>query len=161
MVSKQIATTFDHRRPKGFTLVEILIVVVIMAILAGTVISLLENTADDAKSSSLKHSMSVVQSQLELYRMDHLSQYPTIQNNALPQLINATNAKGDIGTAGSAYPYGPYLIEAPRNPYDGNTRVTAVSKPGAVPTGVVDSSGGWQYDATTGGFWPNNAEYYK
>ena len=53
-----------HRqRNAGFTLIEVLLVVVIMAILAGTVISSFLGTADDAKTSSLQHNLSVVEVQ--------------------------------------------------------------------------------------------------
>lgn len=161
MASKRGLATLKRRLSAGFTLVEVLIVVVIMAILAGTIISRFLDTTDDAKTSTLEHNMSVVQVQIELYRTQHLHQYPTIQDHALPQLISATNAAGEIGTAGTTHPLGPYLVEAPTNPFDGSKNVSAVSKAGEKPAGVADSSGGWQYDVTNGRFWPNNPEYYK
>jgi len=120
-----------------------------------------QNVTDDAKNSSLKHTLHVVETQLEIYRSQHANSYPTIQDNSLPQLTSATNADGSIGTAGSNYPFGPYLLESPMNPYDGSTKVTAVATAGQKPTAVVGSLGGWQYDVSNGTFWPNNAEYFK
>lgn len=150
-----------RRRQAGFTLIEVLIVVAIMAILASTIISRFTGTADDAKTSSLKHNRHTVEALLEVYHVQHLNRYPTIQDNALPQLTNATNAAGEIGASGPSYPFGPYVIEPPVNPFDGSKNVTAVAVSGKQPTAVVGSLGGWQYDETTGAFWPNNAEWYK
>src|SRR5664280_2516019 len=98
-----------HRRNVGFTLIEVLIVVVIMAVLAGSMIPRFLGTADDAKTSTLSHNLHVMEAQFEIYRAQHLNQYPTIQGNALPQLTSATNAAGEIGSSGSPYPFGPYL----------------------------------------------------
>jgi general secretion pathway protein G len=150
-----------RRRSMGFTLIEVLIVVVIMAILAGTMIPRFLGTADDAKASTLNHNLHVVEAQLEIYRAQHRNQYPTIQDHGLPQLTSATDASGAIGASGAEYLFGPYLIEAPMNPYDGSTKVTPVAVPGQKPTGIVGQLGGWQYDATTGVLWPNHSKYYQ
>ncbi len=150
-----------RQRHTGFTLIEVLIVVVIMAILAGTLIPRFLNTAEDAKSASLSHSLHVLESQIEMYRAQHLNQYPTIQENTLPQLTKSTNATGETGTSKSDYPLGPYLLEAPMNPYDGSKNVVEVAVQGQKPTAVVGNLGGWQYDPSTGAVYPNNAEYYR
>jgi general secretion pathway protein G len=151
----------QSRHNAGFTLIEVLIVVVIMATLAGTIIPAYLTSADDAKTSSLKHNLHVIEAQLEIYRAQHLNHYPTIQNNALPQLTSSTNAAGEIGQPGPNYPFGPYIMEAPMNPFDGSKMVFPVAVSGQKPTGVIGTLGGWQYDPVTGAFWPNNPEYYK
>jgi len=115
----------------------------------------------DAKESTLKHNLHVMQSQIQLYRLSHQGRRPVIQDNGLPQLSNATNEGGEIGAPGPAYPFGPYVAAIPANPFDGSGKVTAVASPGQRPTGVVGSLGGWQYDSTTGAVWPNHPEYYK
>jgi len=149
------------RNSSGFTLIEVLLVVIILAILAGMMITRFLDVADDAKQSSLKHNLAVLETQLEIYRAQHLNTYPKIVNNALPQLTNATNAQGEIGPPGPDYPFGPYLLEPPMNPYDGSKAVVPVEKNGERPTGVVGKLGGWQYDETTGAVWPNNPEAYQ
>jgi general secretion pathway protein G len=152
---------FHCRRNAGFTLIEVLLVVVILAVLAGSIIPRFLGTADDAKTSSLKHNLHVMEAQLEVYRAQHLNRYPAIQDNALPQLTSATNAAGEMGASGPNYPLGPYIIEAPMNPFDGSKKVAAVVVPGQKPARVVGTLGGWQFDESTGALWPNNAEYYK
>ena len=161
MVLDRGQSIIHRQRNAGFTLIEVLLVVVIMAILAGTVISSFLGTADDAKTSSLQHNLSVVEVQLEVYRAQHLNCYPTIQNNAMPQLSSATNAAGETGASGPQYPLGPYVTEPPMNPFDGSKTVVPVAVPGQKPIAVVGTLGGWQYDESTGAFWPNNPEYYK
>jgi general secretion pathway protein G len=154
-------STICHRHRAGFTLIEVLIVVIILSILAATIIPRYLSTADDAKQSSLNHNLHVMEAQFEIYRAQHLNTYPTITNNSLPQLTSPTNANGEIGAAGPLYPFGPYVLEPPMNPYDGSMKVTPAAVPGQKPGGVVGNLGGWQYDVSNGAFWPNNPEYYR
>jgi prepilin-type N-terminal cleavage/methylation domain-containing protein len=149
-------------RCRGFTLIEVLIVVVILAVLAALIIPHYADLSQSAKDSTLKHNMHTMQSQIGLYRTDHREKYPTIQDNDLPQLTRATNGQGEIGLPGEEHPYGPYLVGGlPPNPFDGSNKVTAVAKAGQQPTAAVGKLGGWQYDVTNAALWPNHAEYYR
>lgn len=150
------------RRRGAFTLIEVLIVVVIMAVLAATIIPQFSSSTNDAKESSLKFNMHSLRSQIEMYKVHHLGQYPDeITDGALPQLTKATNAGGDTGTLGDKdYPYGPYIDnELPANPFNGMNTVVEVDLAGEAPT-AVSGDGGWQYDPKTGAIWPNNAEFF-
>jgi general secretion pathway protein G len=144
------------RRHSGFTLVEVLIVVVIMAVLAATIIPQFSASTEDAKVSSLKFNVHTLRNQVELYKVHHFGSVPVITSGGLPQLTSATNADGVVGT-GSAYPFGPYLVGGiPMNPFNNsNTVVQATTVP---PTAVVGTAG-WQYDAATGRIWANTADY--
>jgi len=152
----------SSRRRNAFTLIEVLIVVVIMAVLAATIIPQFSSSSKDAKQSALKFDVHTLRSQIELYKVHHLGSLPTVQNNSLPQLVQYTNASGGTSaTSDAAHPYGPYINgELPRNPFDGQNRVVSVSLGGVAPTAVADAAGGWQYDPATGHIWPNNAEYF-
>lgn len=145
------------RKNKAFTLIEVLIVVVIMAVLAATVIPQFASSTTDAKESSLKFNMHTLRSQIELYKIHHGS-YPTLDaNNSLPQLLEKTDAAGNPDDSGE---FGPYVDgDIPANPFDGVNSVYATTE--TSPGAVVNSNGGWQYNATTGGIWPNNAEYWS
>lgn len=147
-------------RKWGFTLIEILIVVVIMAILAATIIPQLSSSTDDARESTLNFNRQSLRTQIELYRIHHNGRLPEVQNEGLPQLTSMTNAQGQIGT-GEGYPFGPYIEAIPTNPFDGKSRVVAVNLGGAQPTAVADGNGGWQYDPNTGAIWPNNPEFFQ
>ena len=142
-------------RRSGFTLIEVLIVVVIMAVLAATIIPQFSASTDDAKDSSLRFNMHTLRSQIELYKIHH-NTYPAISDGKLPQLTSATNAGGTVGT-GDSFPYGPYIAdELPGNPYNNNDN-TVVAGDGSA---VVEGGAGWQYNAATGGIWPNSTEYF-
>ena len=144
------------RNRRAFTLIEVLIVIVIMAVLAATIIPQFSSSTTDAMESSLKFNMHTMRSQIELYKIHHLGNYPTIQAASLPQLTGATNVSGTVGDAGADFPYGPYVDnELPANPFNNSSDVTA-----GTGAAFIDDGTGWQYDATTGGIWPNNEEYY-
>lgn len=145
----------------GFTLIEVLIVVVLVAVLAATVIPRFGSSTEDAKQSALEYNLKVMRSQIDVYEAHHFGAYPTIQGNDLPQLTGATNLRGEIGTPGPDYPFGPYVDQAlPVNPFDDSNKVTAVAVAGQRPTRPVGDLGGWLYDESTGAIWPNHAEYY-
>ena len=146
-----------RRRNTAFTLIEVLLVVVIMAVLAGSILPRFLGTADDAKTSSLKHNLHVIEAQLEIYRAQHLNQYPTIQDNALPQLTGATNAAGEIGASGPGYPFA-VRHRAAHNPLTGQEGA-AVAVPGRNPRAwSVRSAAG--NDQSTGAFC-RTTQYYQ
>lgn len=139
----------DARHRNAFTLIEVLIVVVIMAVLAATVIPQFSSSTQDAMESSLEFNAHTMRSQIELYKVHH-GKYPEIIGGSLPQLTGATNVEGDPGDPGDEFPFGPYIDgDLPTNPFNNlNTVIDG--------TGTPDGSSGWQYDATTGGIWPNH-----
>ena len=146
----------DHR-VGGFTLIEVLIVVVIMAVLAATIIPQFSSSTTDAKESALQYNLHTIRSQVEMYKVQHLSEYPKLAT-FVDQMTNATDIDGNVVANG---PYGPYIIgDLAANPFNNSNEVVAVATPGVEPVAVVAGGAGWQYDETTGGFYPNNPEAY-
>ena len=142
---------------RGFTLIEVLIVVVIMAVLAATIIPQFSSSTKDAQTSSVKFNAHSLRSQIELYKAHHLGNYPEIRDASLPQLTKATDVHGNtVDVPDAGHPYGPYLAEIPTNPFNNLNTVAAVSTPGTPPT-TGSGASGWQYDKTTGGLWPNHS----
>ena len=136
----------------GFTLVEVLIVVVIMAILAATIIPQFSDSTKDAKSNTSKFNLHTIRSQIELFKSQHDGMVPTNLND----LTLKTNTAGQTGTT-AAYPYGPYLQELPANPFTGSQTVSAASS--NPPTAASGSAtAGWLYHAGSGGVWIDNAD---
>jgi general secretion pathway protein G len=146
-----------HRYP-GFTLIEVLIVVVIMAVLAATIIPQFTSSTTDAKKSARDFNAHSLQAQIELYRIDHNGTYPAIISADLPQLTSATNLAGDrVAQPDATHPFGPYVLgsQLPKNSFNGSAAVVA-----GAGAGPGSDTAGWQYNATTGQVWPNDTQYW-
>ena len=65
-----------NSRQRGFTLLEIIVVITIIAILAAYIAPKVAGRADDARISKVKNDIQVLESALELYRLDNFK-YPT------------------------------------------------------------------------------------
>jgi general secretion pathway protein G len=145
-------------RRNAFTLIEVLIVVIIMAVLAATIIPQFSSSTSDAKNSSLKFNLHTIRSQIEMYKIHHSGKVPVLATFA-DQMTKATNIDGN--TTGANLIYGPYFQgQVPANPFNNSNVLVAVATAGKEPTAIVAGGAGWQYDVTTGGFYPNNSEYY-
>jgi prepilin-type N-terminal cleavage/methylation domain-containing protein len=98
------------RKNTGFTLVEILIVVIILGILAAIVIPQFTEASNDARVSAVVSDLQTVRSQIELFKVQHLDQYPgSVNGAAIPSgaalvaaMTSKTNNTGAIDAAGTA-----------------------------------------------------------
>lgn len=133
------------RKLSGFTLVEILIVVVILGILAAIVIPQFTSASETAKASSLVTQLQSIRSQLELYQIQHNGDYPTAAQMA--QFLNLTIATDVLGAAG--IDYGPYLMKAPANPFTAGVLGIEVAA-GSGALGVATAAVGWVYNDVNG-----------
>lgn len=134
---------------KGFSLVEILIVVVLLAILAAIVIPQVSNATQDARTTALLSNLQTIRSRLEVYKVQHRDRYP--DERFVEQMVQYTDEAGDVNDVPDPdYPLGPYLCAIPPNPFSGDTTVEIVT--GTTPFVAPDEDGGWWYNATTGEF---------
>lgn len=133
------------RARSGFTLVEILIVVIILGILAAIVIPEFSDASTQAKESSLKSNLQAMRSQIELYKIQHNDNAPAF-TTFVAQMTETSNVAGE--TSGSklrdgTYPLGPYLQQMPVNPFNNDATLDNSTVAG-------DGIGGWEYDELTG-----------
>ncbi len=147
-------------RRTAFTLIEVLIVVIIMALLAATIIPQFSSSTSDAKKSSLNFNLHTMRSQIDMYKINHNGTPPKLATFA-DQMTKKTDIDGTVNN--SSGKYGPYFqAPIPQNPYNNsNALVTYTASPtGTPPTGSADSgASGWQYDQTDGAFYPNHTGY--
>ena len=121
---------------KGFTLVELMIVVSILAILAALVIPKFTDASVKAQSSATLDTLRAARTALERYKLDHQDQYPGI-DDLWSALIVKTDQDGTPNANGD---YGPYIKSAPVNPFTDSSTVAAF--------GAGDATDGWEYDTT-------------
>jgi general secretion pathway protein G len=150
-------TTLKYRFPRtGFTLVEVLIVVVIMAILAAAIIPQFTDSTKDAHASTIAHNLRTLRSQIQLYRAQHNSLNPSA---TLIELTQSTNPAGTQGI-GANYPLGPYIRQIPLNPITKSSAVKSITNDPAVAGDVTSGGAGWLYNATTGNVWIDHADHF-
>ena len=131
---------------KGFTLIEILIVVIILGILAAIVIPNFSSASSDARHSALASSVQSLRMQVEAYRIQHKDKLPP-PDQFWTLLTSVTDSDGNMPPAAGETQYGPYMSEAIHNSLNSlNSVVDGTVAPG----GQVSGNCGYQYDYTAG-----------
>jgi general secretion pathway protein G len=148
-----------NRSNKGFTLVEILIVVVILGILAAIVIPQFSQASSEARESAVKSNLQMVRSQIALYKIQHNETLPG--SHADKNFIEALTEISDVAGADATSGYGPYMQKFPDNAVVelGNVIAEIVidtTVGGGTPTVVDPAVDGWFYNTDTGNFFALN-----
>ena len=100
-----------QRRARGFTLIEIMVVVVIMGILASLVVPKLIARTGESKVAAAKVDIATVMQALKLYRLDN-QRDPTTE-----QGLRALVEKPTTGPAANGWKAGGYLEKMPKDPW--------------------------------------------
>ncbi len=150
-----------NHRNKGFTLVEILIVVIILGILAAIVIPQFTEASNDARESALASDLQTLRSQIELYKIQHLDCHPGdttgngVADDAANFVADLTGQTDKLGAAGTDF--GPYLQQFPSNPFIADAaNAKAVTLGAAAP---ANAGNGWHFNTTTGKISPDDADH--
>ena len=138
------------RAKSGFTLVEILIVVVILGILAAIVIPQFTDASTEARTSSLCSDLQTLRSQIELYKIQHSDSLAAITDDAsfIVAMTKFTDIKGVICAEQKPGDgrYGPYVSKIPKNPFNDKSSVRV--EIGASTAGT--DADGWVLNTDTG-----------
>ncbi|MFQ5994199.1 MAG: type II secretion system major pseudopilin GspG [Acidiferrobacterales bacterium] len=92
----------------GFTLMEVLVVVVILGILAALVVPRIMERPDEARLIAAKNDVRAIVSALKLYRLDNGS-YPSTEQGLLALVQRPDNARN--------WKSGGYLDRVPKDPW--------------------------------------------
>jgi len=100
-----------HCRARGFTLIEIMVVVVIMGILAALIVPKLMGRTDDARIIAARQDIATLMQALKLYKLDN-QRYPTTE-----QGLQALIVKPAVGPAANGWKTGGYIDKLPKDPW--------------------------------------------
>lgn len=132
-----IAVTRRHPIARAFTLVELIVVIVVLAVLSAVAIPKYIDYSANAKSAACKGVLGNVRSAVaNFYANAAVGGTP-----AFPTLVQ-------LQTNGSVL-----QDTVPTNPYNSSATIQAATWAASPP---VSGTAGWNYDAATGKFWANS-----
>lgn len=127
-------------KQRGFTLIEIMVVLVILGVMAALVVPRVLGRADDARVVAAKSDISSIMNGLKLYNLDNM-RYPTNQ-----QGLDALVHKATVAPIPNNFKEGGYLEKLPTDPWGNQYQYQNPGKHGEIdvysfgPNG--DGSGG-------------------
>ena len=99
------------RKLSGFTLIEIMVVIVILGILAALIVPKVMGRPDEARVIAAKQDIASLLQALKLYRLDNIN-YPTTD-----QGLQALVSKPTSGPIPSNWKPGGYIDRLPKDPW--------------------------------------------
>ncbi len=99
------------RRQRGFTLIELMVVLVIMGVLAAIIAPKIMDRPDEARIAAAKQDIAAIVQALKLYRLDNI-RYPTTE-----QGLQALVTKPTIEPIPNNWKAGGYLEKLPKDPW--------------------------------------------
>jgi general secretion pathway protein G len=103
--------SLPHRPASGFTLIEIMVVIVILGVLAALVVPKVLERPDDARAVAARSDIATIMQALKLYRLDN-QRYPTGE-----QGLAALVVKPETAPVPPNWKPGGYLERLPKDPW--------------------------------------------
>ncbi len=114
----RLTHTLSVEKTRGFTLIELMVVVLILGVLAAVIVPNVIGSADVAKAGAAKQDVASLMQALKLYRLDN-GRYPS-SDQGLPALT----AKPTTEPIPTNYKTGGYIERLPKDPW-GNAYIFA------------------------------------
>lgn len=131
-----------YRNQKGFTLIELVIIIVILGILAAVAIPRYQDMSAQAREAATRGSLGNLRSGITIF---YANQAVTTGSATWPTL-------GQLETPGTV------MAQAiPRNPYQATANAADSIVTGVTVGTTVGARGGWAYDVATGQIWCNTS----
>lgn len=127
---------------KGFTLIELVMIIVILGILASVAIPRYMDLVDEAKEAAAKGALGGLRSGVSIFYANHAAT-STGHTTAWPTLAQMTATSSGVMERGMI----------PENPYNNSTGIqTSATK------ATVAGAYGWVYNSTSGEIWGNTTD---
>lgn len=107
--SGAIGARLSRRMARGFTLIELMVVIVILGVLGTLVVPRLMSKPDEARVTAAKTNLSSIMQALDMYRLDN-QRYPTAEQGLTALAVRPTAAPVPNN-------WKQYLKEAPVDPW--------------------------------------------
>ena len=143
----------NKQRQRGFTLLEIMVVIVILGILASLVVPNLMGNKEQADRQKAVSDIVALENALDMYKLDN-SRYPTTEQG-LEALV--TKPQGD--PAPRNYKDDGYIKRLPQDPWGNNYQLMSPGEHGKIDVfslgldgeaGTADDIGNWNMDQKKG-----------
>jgi general secretion pathway protein G len=134
-------------RHSGFTLIEIMVVVVILAILAALIVPKVMSRPDEARVVAARQDVAAILQALKLYRLDNV-RYPTTE-----QGLAALVARPTLAPVPPNWKAGGYLERLPKDPWGNAYQYLNPGVRGEIDVfslGADGAPGGEGFDADVG-----------
>ncbi len=152
---------------RGFTLIEILIVVVILGVLGAVVLPRFSDASNTTRENTLKDDLRYTRTQIIVFKAQHANTapgYPSGTTSASPteqdfllQMSGPTDEFCNIARQSTPKKLGPYLKKMPANSLNGLSTILIVPNGSSMPPGgQPDNSTGWIYKPQTLELIPNS-----
>jgi MSHA pilin protein MshA len=135
-------TPISRNSQRGFTLIEVVIVIVVLGVLSSVAVPKFQDLALQAKENACRASLSTMRQSIVLWQA----------NNIIKTGTKSYPARDSVATVGVV------LAQAiPVNPFQSRTNAPDSIVTGVTKGVVVGTRGGWAYKASSGEIWPNTS----